>query len=261
MFYKEYKNTIIFGPCFSLRFIKDSKFYLCRYLIDSNSLMIEFAAISKKHRFLLITYFQFLVLGILFLIFHSNLEISLFINRLKAPFLDFFFKYWTLFGTFTLIGPIILIQCFFKYRYALISAVSSLMGFLLVQIAKRFVWYDAPRPKVFFDKLPDIHYVAGIQLNAAHSFPSGHTTGAFALFIALALMSKRPLWQMMCLITALLVGYSRLYLSQHFAIDVVVGSAIGTVSAMLSYHWFINLPKKGLDKSLKTLFKRSHSEP
>jgi membrane-associated phospholipid phosphatase len=63
------------------------------------------------------------------------------------------------------------------------------------------------------------------------------------------------------LITALLVGYSRLYLSQHFAIDVVVGSAIGTVSAMLSYYWFINMPKKGLDKSLKTLFSRSRSEP
>ena len=219
--------------------------------------MTVFAKISKKHRFLLITYFQFLVLGILFLSFHSNLEISLFINRMNAPFLDFFFKYWTLFGTFTLIGPIILLQCFLKYRYALITAVSSLLGFFLVQIAKRFIWYDAPRPKVFFDNMPDIHYVAGVQLNAAHSFPSGHTTGAFALFIALALINKRPLWQMLFLITALLVGYSRLYLSQHFPIDVVVGSVIGTVSALLGYNWFINSPRKGLDKSLKTLFTRS----
>jgi len=219
--------------------------------------MTAFAKISKKHRFLLITYFQFLILGILFLSFHSNLEISLLINRLNAPFLDFFFKYWTLFGTFTLIGPIILLQCFLKYRYALITAVSSLLGFFLVQIAKRFIWYDAPRPKVFFDNMPDIHYVAGVHLNAAHSFPSGHTTGAFALFIALALINKRPLWQMLFLITALLVGYSRLYLSQHFPIDVVVGSVIGTVSALLGYNWFINSPMKGLDKSLKTLFARS----
>jgi len=222
--------------------------------------MTAFALISKKHRFLLITYFQFLILGILFLSFHSNLEISLFINKLNAPFLDFFFKYWTLFGTFTLIGPIILLQCFLKYRYALITAVSSLLGFFLVQIAKRFIWYDAPRPKVFFDHLPDIHYVAGVQLNAAHSFPSGHTTGAFALFIALALINKRPLWQMLFLITALLVGYSRLYLSQHFPIDVVVGSVIGTVSALLSYHWFINSKMKGLDKSLRTVFSRSREQ-
>ena len=222
--------------------------------------MTAFALISKKHRFLLITYFQFLILGILFLCFHSNLEISLFINKLNAPFLDFFFKYWTLFGTFTLIGPIILLQCFLKYRYALITAVSSLLGFFLVQIAKRFIWYDAPRPKVFFDHMPDIHYVAGVQLNAAHSFPSGHTTGAFALFIALALINKRPLWQMLFLITALLVGYSRLYLSQHFPIDVVVGSVIGTVSALLSYHWFINSKMKGLDKSLRTVFSRSREQ-
>jgi membrane-associated phospholipid phosphatase len=222
--------------------------------------MIEFALISKKHRFLLITYFQFLILGILFLSFHSNLEISLFINKLNSPILDFFFKYFTLFGTFTLIGPIILLQCFLKYRYALITAVSSLLGFFLVQIAKRFIWYDAPRPKVFFDNLPDIHYVTGVQLHSSHSFPSGHTTGAFALFIALALINKRPLWQMLFLITALLVGYSRLYLGQHFPIDVVVGSAIGTLSALLSYHWFINSKMKGLDKSLRTVFNRSHEQ-
>jgi membrane-associated phospholipid phosphatase len=219
--------------------------------------MIQFAVLSKKHRFLLITYFQFLVLGILFLSFHNNLEITLFINRLNSPYLDFFFKYWTLFGSFALIGPIILIECFIKYRYALILAVSSLMGFLLVQIAKHFIWYDAPRPKVFLDGLVDIHYVAGEHLNTAHSFPSGHTTGAFALFIALALINKRPVWQMMFLITALLVGYSRLYLCQHFAVDVLVGSVLGTVSAVLSYQFFINRPMKGFDRSLRSLFSRS----
>lgn len=223
--------------------------------------MIKFAVLAKKHRFLLITYFQFLVLGILILTFHNNLDISLFINRLNSPILDFFFKYWTLFGTFTLIGPIIFLQCFQKYRYALITAVSSLTGFMLVQIAKRFIWFDAPRPKVFFDGLPDIHYVTGVQLHTAHSFPSGHTTGAFALFIALALLNKRPLWQMLFLITALLVGYSRLYLAEHFAIDVLVGSVIGTASAMASYFFFINKPMKGFDKSLLTLFKRSSESP
>lgn len=218
--------------------------------------MIKFSKLSKKHRFLLITYFQFLALGILILSFHSNLEISLFVNKMNSPILDYFFKYWTLFGTFTLIGPIILYQCFQKYRYALITSVSTLIGFFLVQIAKRFIWIDSPRPKVFFDSMPDIHYVTDVHLHSAHSMPSGHTTGAFALFFALALISKRPVWQMLFLISALLVGYSRVYLSQHFAIDVLVGSVIGTVSALTSYYWFINSSMKGLDNSLRTLFKR-----
>lgn len=223
--------------------------------------MIEFAKISKKHRFLLITYFQFLILGILVLVIHNNLEVSLFINKLNSPFFDFFFKYWTMLGTFTLIGPIIFLQCFQKFRYALITAVSSQLGFLLVQIAKRFIWSDAPRPKVFFDGMTDIHYVTGVHLHTAHSFPSGHTTGAFALFIALALLSKRPLWQMLFLITAILVGYSRLYLGQHFTIDVLAGSVIGTVSALSSYLFFINKPMKGMDKSLLTVFKHSSESP
>jgi len=218
--------------------------------------MIKLPHLSKSHRILFITYFQFLVLGVLCLSFRSNLEISLFVNRLNSPILDFFFKYWTAFGTFALIGPIILLQCFLKYREALITAVSTLMGLLLVQIAKRFIWYDAPRPKVFFENMQDIHYVAGVHLYSAHSFPSGHTTGAFALFMALALITKRPIYQMIFLISAILVGYSRMYLSQHFLVDVLAGSAIGTFSATLSYYWFKD--KKGvLDGSLRTLFSRS----
>jgi len=212
--------------------------------------------LSKRHRFFFITYIQVLTLGVLVLLFRDKLETSLIINRMNGPVLDFFFKYWTLLGTFTLIAPIILYQCFIKYRYALITAISSLSGFFLVQIAKRFIWTDSPRPKVFFDNMVDIHYVSGVQLHTAHSMPSGHTAGAFALFIALALISKRPFYQLFFLLTAILVGYSRLYLSQHFLADVLVGSVIGTISAAVSYFWLINKNWK-LDGSLKTLFKRS----
>lgn len=212
--------------------------------------------LSKRHRFFFITYIQVLILGVLVLLFRDKLETSLLINQMNAPILDFFFKYWTLLGTFSLIGPIILYQCFIKYRYALITALSSLTGFFLVQIAKRFIWTDSPRPGVFFENMENIHYVAGVHLHSSHSMPSGHTTGAFALFIALALISKRPFNQLFFLLTAVLVGYSRLYLSQHFLVDVLVGSAIGTFSAAVSYFWLINKDWK-LDGSLKTLFKRS----
>ena len=218
--------------------------------------MIKFPKLSKNHRILFITYFQFLVLGILCLLFRNNLEISLFVNKINSPFLDFFFKYWTEFGSFALIGPIILLQCFLKYKYALITAASSLLGFLLVQFAKRFVWYDAPRPIVFLEKLQEFHTVAGVIPHRSHSFPSGHTTGAFALFMALALINKRPIYQMFFLISAILVGYSRMYLSEHFLVDVLVGSAIGTFSAALSYYLFKDKGGK-LDGSLRTLFSRS----
>ncbi|MDP4276824.1 MAG: phosphatase PAP2 family protein, partial [Bacteroidota bacterium] len=41
-----------------------------------------------------------------------------------------------------------------------------------------------------------------------------------------------------CLLLACLVGYSRLYLLQHFLTDVVAGSLIGMVSAAFCYWWF-----------------------
>jgi len=222
--------------------------------------MERLTKLTKNYRILLVVYLIFLLMCIMALLMFNKLDVSLFINRNNTPFLDFFFKNVTLFGTFTLIAPIIVFQFFQKYRYALITTVSTLISFVLSQVMKRLIWYDSPRPKVFLESLPDIHYIEGVHLHAAHSFPSGHTTGAFALFMALALLNKRPVYQILFLVAAILVGYSRLYLSQHFLIDVVVGSAIGTFSAIISYYWFNNERFSriaSLDKSIKPFFRRS----
>lgn len=37
--------------------------------------------------------------------------------------------------------------------------------------------------------------VDGVHLHSAHSFPSGHATGAFAVFMVLALIVKNPFWK------------------------------------------------------------------
>jgi membrane-associated phospholipid phosphatase len=234
--------------------------YLCKITFNDGFLMKLPSKKLKEHWAFLIGYSVFLVACILPQLFYDKIEIALFINRLNTPFLDVFFKYYTLFGTFTLIAPIIVYQLFLKYRYALVTTASTLISLILSQFCKRLVWPDSPRPKVFFKELTDIHYVDGVHLHSAHSFPSGHTTGAFALFVALALLNKRPGYQMLFLVAAILVGYSRMYLSQHFLVDVTVGSLIGVFSAWVSYRWFFSpkyLRMTALDGSLALLFRRS----
>jgi membrane-associated phospholipid phosphatase len=102
------------------------------------------------------------------------------------------------------------------------------------QLLKRFVFSDALRPSAFMVD-SDLHFVEGVQLHAHHSFPSGHTTAAFAFFgfAALFLSRRNPLLQVTFAVSAALVGYSRMYLSQHFLEDVVVGMAIGTIIFIL----------------------------
>lgn len=183
----------------------------------------------------------------------DKVQIALSINAINSPFLDAFFKYITYFGSFTLIGPVLVVLVFVRFRFALIAAASSLIGLILVQIMKRLIWVDSPRPIVFFKDLTDIHYVEGVHLHSAHSFPSGHTAGAFALFFALALFAKKPFYKMLFLTLGILVAYSRMYLSQHFLVDVSAGALLGIVSSIAAYCWFYS-PKwmalKGLDGAL-----------
>jgi membrane-associated phospholipid phosphatase len=73
---------------------------------------------------------------------------------------------------------------------------------------------------------------------AAHSFPSGHTTSAFALFFSLALIMRRPGWDAACFALAALVALSRVYLAQHFLADTLAGAGLGVATAW-AVAWYL----------------------
>ena len=58
------------------------------------------------------------------------------------------------------------------------------------------------------------------------SFPSGHTTSAFAAAVALGCV--KPAWRPALLGCAALIGASRVLIGAHFPSDVVGGAALGT---------------------------------
>jgi undecaprenyl-diphosphatase len=61
------------------------------------------------------------------------------------------------------------------------------------------------------------------------SFPSDHATFAFAVAVSIALVFRRI--GIVALIVAVLIGFSRIYVGEHYFSDVVVGSLIGTAAA------------------------------
>lgn len=68
------------------------------------------------------------------------------------------------------------------------------------------------------------------------SFPSGHTSMAFATATSLSLNFRK--WYVVCpaFLWASSVAYSRMYLGVHYPTDVLAGAIIGSGSAILS-HW------------------------
>ena len=85
-----------------------------------------------------------------------------------------------------------------------------------------------PRPWL---SLPLVPLVAEHDPN---SFPSGHTCAAFAAGLAWARALPRP-WGAAAVLSAVLMGLSRLYVGVHYPSDVLVGALIGTLCAWAAW--------------------------
>jgi membrane-associated phospholipid phosphatase len=173
----------------------------------------------------------------LFLLFFEKGEIELFVNRHHNIYYDVFFSFVTRLGDGGVLLLIILAMSFRKIYYGILGLLTFLASTIIVQSLKRIIFYEYPRPSKFFEKYLDLHYVEGIELHSFFSFPSGHSSGAFSVFILLALISKNSLSAILFFLIALLVSFSRIYLMQHFFIDTYVGAFIGILTTALIYYF------------------------
>ncbi len=184
----------------------------------------------------------------------------LFINGHHNPFADFFFKAFTNLGDGLVFVPIILALLFVRYRYAIIALIIALAHGLLANAFKRGMFPNAIRPRRFLgDDL--IHFVPGVDVHSVHSFPSGHTATAFCLALFLALLLNNRTHSMLLLAAAILVGYSRIYLAQHFLIDVAAGAIIGSFTTFITWEIFrSNRTPHWMNQRLKLFPKRRNEE-
>jgi len=116
------------------------------------------------------------------------------------------------------------------------------------------------RPSAFMDKMPELALVEGIDLYQSFSFPSGHTTTAFAVLILTGFIINRRGMMLPALVLALLTGFSRVYISQHFLIDILAGSVLGLLSALFFYWYFRKLKPEWLDLSVLKILKSRNTQ-
>jgi membrane-associated phospholipid phosphatase len=102
----------------------------------------------------------------------------------------------------------------------------------------------------------DFRWMAGVSDEARQSFPSGHTTAAFAFAGALHHELRRMHSPRARLIVpalyaaAALTGLARMHADKHWASDVVMGAGVGLVSSQVVARYHAGRPGHWLDRRL-----------
>lgn len=174
--------------------------------------------------------------AMLFLMLNGKEAAFISLNSYHPFYLNVFFINYTFMGDG--IFAVCLIALMFFYFKRKQAGFALLYAFLISGLAAQLLknLFNSPRPKLYFEPGTYLNFIDGVTLSGSSSFPSGHTATAFAIATVLVLMMKNKNGQLLILMAAALVGYSRIYLAQHFLLDVIAGALLGTVSGILAFY-------------------------
>ena len=213
-------------------------------------------------------FFAFVLLIPFLFVDRINLMIS--VNDCRTEFWDtFFVKSSSLGNTVTVIFAVLLVLRF-KLKWLAVFLLAFLFQVFIVVLFKKGILHDELRPYLFFkysNMLGRISLIEGVKMRHVNTFPSGHTATIFFLVSFFAILARNNVASWVLLLVGLLVGFSRIYLFQHWYIDVYFGMLFGTVSSIASYlivkaypkNWHrrgFNINYKGLLRSTQEVFKQ-----
>jgi membrane-associated phospholipid phosphatase len=182
------------------------------------------------------------VLIAVFILIYGKNESFLVINKYNSPAFDYVFRGWTYLGDGIIWVPVFAYAIIFRRDYLIPILAGLIISTVLSQSLKNFVFADSDRPIVVLaDK---VRTIPGYFMNRKHSFPSGHTSTAFTLALLMAFIVRGNFWVFFFPVVAFLVGYSRVYLAQHFVTDVFAGLLVGIISSYLSLLLYEKYRKK-----------------
>ena len=206
--------------------------------------------------FLSLSLILIIVLG-LAIAFIPKGELHLLLCNSHTPARDIFYRYYTGVAEWFPYVVCVALLLFSRIGDGVFATSAMALSALSTQVLKHI--FNALRPVTWFDMfMPEVELplVEGVKMNYWLSFPSGHTTSFFALaFVVCVLLTSRTsktsitsrtglirnsiivsiTGQVLLFSLAALGGYSRIYLSQHFAMDVFGGIIIGIGITFLCY--------------------------
>ncbi|GAB2604889.1 phosphatase PAP2 family protein [Spirosoma areae] len=191
--------------------------------------------LRKNRVFFLLYLLVLVVVGALQQV-HTQEQLMQWVNIRNNSFADQMFPYITYLGDGATFVSLCLVLLLYDRRIGFMAFASFALSSLTSLFLKTIVFPESLRPLKFFEHSTfEYHIIKGLDIYSYNSFPSGHTTTAFAMFSLLAMLDKRTERGVIWLLLAILTGYSRVYLFQHFVEDVYAGSLVGTLSSIIIY--------------------------
>ena len=193
------------------------------------------------------------VLG-LALLYIPQGELHLLLCDRHTPARDIFYRYYTQVAEWFPYIVCVILLLFSRIGDGAFASAAMILSALTTQLFKNII--NAPRPIKWFElNMPDVQLplTPGVEVHSWFSFPSGHTTSFFALAFVVSILFSREtstsslsstnrsynyLFQTALFFLAALGGYSRIYLSQHFARDVFAGILVGVIVTAVCYAVF-----------------------
>lgn len=171
----------------------------------------------------------------------TEFDILDFFYSFKSTFLDYFMYFFTLMGEhgiFCVALSLLLIAIPRTRRVGLCCLAALVCEFIPVNVIlkpliarTRPIYANTARKIVTFATVP-----------YDNSFPSGHTAASFAVATALFRNNKKV--GIPALLTAFMVGISRLYFYVHYPTDVLAGVFFGVLGGVLGEKLITHLYKK-----------------
>lgn len=197
---------------------------------------IGIVGVLNQIRFLFIPYLIVLAACLIISVVYTKSQIYFTFNSWHFENGDVFFALWTNMGDGLVCVLITIGLLFFSYRKGFLLGTSFILTSLIAQVSKHIA--GTARPVIFFkNEIGKIYLIKGVAMLETMSFPSGHTTSAFTAAVVLTYITPRKSWGLLFFVLAVLVGYSRMYLSEHFFEDVIGGSVIGVLVTVFWITW------------------------
>jgi membrane-associated phospholipid phosphatase len=214
----------------------------------------------RNNRLVLAIYLLLVLVAIVVIFYFEKNQVHLFVNQYVGNrFVNALFFNATYLGDGVVAPFLVLAVTVINMRAGFTTTCALLLASLISTILKYQFFDDAHRPYYIFQYFDrhDLNLVEGVEMHIHNSFPSGHATQTFAILMSAVFVAKRQGFKIFFLAVAVVAAFSRVYLSQHWLVDILAGSLIGLFCSFAFYALFILRDRmRRLNKPLTALFQK-----